>query len=306
MRHSLNGSANPLDITDQSSTTVLLEEIRLPITQPRRYFDLQSHQKLIQSIKTHGVLQPLLVRPIAAGGYELVAGERRYRAAVAAALTEVPVLIRQLTDSEAVEVALLENLIREKLNPLEETEGILHLLAIRLDRAVEEIPLVLHQLQHQQKKRTSQAFNNISESESRPEEDQESVTLSIVETVFASLQLMSWTSFVNNRLPLLNLPDDVLEALRSARIEYTKAKAIAQLKDLKQRQHLLEQAIAQNWSLNRIKEQVKVLQIQPNVTPLKQRVDSTYRQLKQAKLWENPEKRSKLEMLLMELETLLQ
>jgi ParB family transcriptional regulator, chromosome partitioning protein len=301
-------SVNSQNTVNQAPTIAALKDIHLSTVQPRRYFDPQSHQKLIQSIKTHGILQPLLVRPMTTGGYELIAGERRYRAAVAAALTEVPVFIRQLTDSEAVEVALLENLIREELNPLEETEGILHLLAIRLNRAVEEIPLILHQLQHQHKKRTSRASNtnNIIESEKELEADQKKSTLSIIENVFTSLQLMSWTSFANNRLPLLNLPNDVLEALRSARIEYTKAKAIAQLKDQAQRQQLLEQAIAQQWSLNRIKEQVKAFQSQPTVMPLKQRVNRTYQQLKQTKLWENPEKQRKLETLLTELEILLQ
>jgi ParB family transcriptional regulator, chromosome partitioning protein len=300
-----NGITNQQKTTNQYTNTVLLKEIYLPATQPRRYFNPQSLQKLTRSIQTHGILQPLLVRPLRAGGYELVAGERRYRAAIAAELVEVPVFIQQLTDEEAIELALIENLLREELNPLEETEGIIQLLAIRLNRSAEEIPLLLHQLQHWHKRRVHQISNNVIESEDQYGEDHIS-TLDIVETVFESLQMMSWVSFVNNRLPLLNLPGDVLEALRFGRIEYTKAKIISQLKDLQQRQQLLEQAIAQKWSLNLIREQVKSLQAQPPVASLKQRADNAYQQLKRVKLWEHPEKRNKLEVLLTQLEILLQ
>ncbi|MBD2463012.1 ParB/RepB/Spo0J family partition protein [Oscillatoria sp. FACHB-1407] len=300
-----NGTIDQEKAINQSAITVPLKEIHLPSTQPRRYFNSQSHQRLIRSIQTHGVLQPLLVRPRKVGGYELVAGERRYRAAIAAELVEVPVSVQELSDAEAIELALIENLLREELNPLEEIEGIIQLLAIRLNCPTEEVPLLLHQLQHQHKKQARQASNNVIESKEQYGEDQISA-LDIVETVFESLQMMSWISFVNNRLPLLNLPSDVLEALRFGRIEYTKAKVIAQLKDLEQRQQLLEQAIAQQWSLNRIREQVKALHTQPSTVPLKQRVDNTYQLLKRTKLWEHPEKQNKLETLLTELETLLQ
>lgn len=299
-----NGTVNLQKPIDQPAITVPLDEIHLPATQPRRYFNSQSHQRLIRSVQTHGILQPLLVRPRQAGGYELVAGERRYRAAIAAELVEVPVFVQSLTDAEAIELALMENLLREDLNPLEETEGIIQFLAIRLNRQTEEVPLLLHQLQHQQQK-TRRTANNVIESENQAETDQ-IAALSVVETVFASLQLMSWTSFVNNRLPLLNLPDDILEALRVGLIEYTKAKVISQLKDSKQRQQLLEQTITHQWSLKQIKDQVKALQSQPPIAPLKQRLDNTYQQLKRTKLWENPEKQNKLETLLTELETLLQ
>lgn len=300
-----NGRVDQQQAISQPAITVPLKEIHLPKTQPRRYFNSQSHQRLVRSIQTHGILHPLLVRPRETEGYELVAGERRYHAAIAAGLAEVPVLVQVLTDAKAIELALMENLLREDLNPLEETEGIIQLLAIRLNRPTEEVPLLLHQLQHQQKKTVRQTANNVIESENQAGEDQ-IAALDVVETVFANLQLMSWTSFVNNRLPLLNLPDDILEALRVGQIEYTKAKVIAQIKDLEQRQQLLEQAIAYQWSLAQIKQQVKAFQSQPSVAPLKQRLDSTYQKLKRTKLWENPEKQGKLENLLTELETLLQ
>jgi ParB family transcriptional regulator, chromosome partitioning protein len=98
--------------------------------QPRRYFDTESQQALIESIKAQGILQPLLVRrhPDIEGHYEIVAGERRWRAAQAAQLHEVPVLLRELADREALEIALVENVQRQDLNPLEEAEGYRRLL----------------------------------------------------------------------------------------------------------------------------------------------------------------------------------
>jgi len=91
--------------------------------QPRRNFSEESLAELAASIKSRGLLQPLLVREIAPGTYELVAGERRLRAAKMAGLSEVPVLVKHFSDEEALSVALIENLQREDLNPLEEAEG---------------------------------------------------------------------------------------------------------------------------------------------------------------------------------------
>ena len=85
---------------------------------------LISLEELADSIRQHGVLQPLLVRPLTSGGYQLVAGERRWRASRLAELKEVPVIIKELSDTEAMEIAIIENLQREDLNPIEEAEGL--------------------------------------------------------------------------------------------------------------------------------------------------------------------------------------
>nr|WP_143957875.1 ParB/RepB/Spo0J family partition protein [Rhodoligotrophos appendicifer] len=90
---------------------------------PRRVFNEQDIADLSQSIAKRGLLQPLVVRPRGEDSYEIVAGERRWRAAQMAGLHEVPVIIRQLTDAEALEVALIENIQRADLNPIEEAEG---------------------------------------------------------------------------------------------------------------------------------------------------------------------------------------
>ena len=91
--------------------------------QPRKYFDEEALKELADSIAMHGVIQPLLVRPLSDGGYQLIAGERRWRASRMAGLSQVPVVVKEMTDEEAMELALIENLQREDLNPIEEAEG---------------------------------------------------------------------------------------------------------------------------------------------------------------------------------------
>ena len=111
--------------TEDSNSSVMLKisEIEPNRSQPRKDFDEYALSDLAQSISQHGLLQPLLVRPLPIGGYQIVAGERRYRACRMAGLTEVPVTIRELSDTETMELALIENLQREDLSPIEEALG---------------------------------------------------------------------------------------------------------------------------------------------------------------------------------------
>jgi len=378
-----NVSANNAD----STTNVPLKQIHIAATQPRRYFDPKALSELAESIKQHGILQPLLVRPRARTGYELVAGERRYRAAKECGLKDVPVVIRELSNEAAFQLALIENLQREDLNPVEETEGILHLLAIRLGRAVEEIPPLLRRLQHSRKEAAKSsnnvigndnsdnldadnnvidkeeiqaeesnnnvigeqgiepnesdnnvivkengnldAKNSVTESdESQAEETDNNVIvkdetdsskasspekpeLQIVEEVFNGLGLMTWESFANNRLPLLNLPEDILEALRKGSLEYTKARAIAQIKDTLERVAFLNQAIKENWSLSEIKQRIGENK-NSNSTPkaesndYKERCTAATTKLKKSRIWSDQKKRKQIEKLLSQLEALTQ
>lgn len=103
--------------------TLPIEEIVPNRDQPRKQFDDEALADLSASIAQHGVLQPLLVRPMPDGSYQLVAGERRWRASRMAGLTEVPVVVRDMNEQEAAELALIENLQREDLNPMEEALG---------------------------------------------------------------------------------------------------------------------------------------------------------------------------------------
>lgn len=326
-----------------SSVSIPLDKITLPPNQPRRYFDSEALRQLTESIKQHGILQPLLVRLVDEDKHELVAGERRYRAATEIGLKEVPVVIRELDDNAAFQLALIENLLREDLNPVEETEGILQLLALKLGRNIEEIPPLLRRLQHERKQAANsnnvigkKKFDSLlseEEAESAPDKlddeniesnvlDSEEVSnnvivkdetlvnpdLKIVEEVFDGLGLMTWESFANNRLPLLNLPEDILEALRKGTVEYTKAKAIAQIQDKDERTAFLEQAIAQNWSLSEIKQYIS-----ENKTPntqntesnnYKERFTAATAKLRKSCIWSDPSKRKQVEKLLDQLETL--
>ena len=277
-------------------------------SQPRNYFDPDKLEQLVQSVKQHGILEPLLVRPMPKNQYELVAGERRYRAAVALNLEQVPVVIKQLSDSEALQLALVENLQREDLNPVEETEGILQLLSLHLDSTELESRQLLYQMKNAVEKKKDQDGQRTAQKYSArdnviPNSDDEAEQT--IQSVFAVLG-QNWYSFTCNRLPLLNLPEDILEALRSGKIEYTKAKAIARVKDEAARKQLLEDALANSLSLSQIRSLIKESKPAKHQEELRSRFDNTYKQARKAKnLWSNAKKRKQLESLLAKLEKLI-
>ncbi len=113
---------------DATPTVLKLEDMVAGVYQPRKRMDEGALYELAESIKSQGIMQPILVRKIASGGYEIIAGERRFRAAKLAGLTEVPVLVREVSDQNAAAMALIENMQREDLNPLEEAKGIQRLI----------------------------------------------------------------------------------------------------------------------------------------------------------------------------------
>jgi ParB family transcriptional regulator, chromosome partitioning protein len=285
--------ANPDDVqVDQPALSVSLDRIQLPKQQPRRYFDGEKMAQLVQSVKEHGILEPLLVRPLESGKYELVAGERRLRAAKMAKLKDVPIVVRELDDNQALQVALLENLQREDLNPVEETEGLLNLLTLNLECGQEEILDALTQMATAQKKGT-QLSGNVSRRV-------ESITDILRSTVGLTPE-----SFRTSRLPLLKLPADVLEMVREGKLEYTKARAIARIKDDQIRKDFLKEAIAQNLSLNQIKERLKDLAEPAAKEPtVSDRLVSISRKVKQG--LDDPKKQRRLERLLQELESLVE
>lgn len=278
-----------------SNQCIPVIEIHLPEQQPRRYFSPKAMETLIASIQEHGILQPILVRPLESGnGYELVAGERRYRAAQAIGLEKIPAVVRDLEPLAAVQVALLENLQREDLNPVEETEGILQLLCINLVCSPEEVISLLNQVAHI-RKQGGELTNNVI----RKQWD-------TVERLFAVIGRLTPDSFRSNRLPLLNLPESILDALRQGEIEYTKARAIAQLRDEDERQNLLEKVIQEDLSVREIRNYIKALNPLPTHDDLLERVKLAYRKLKQQKIWEDPKKRKSLEKLVVQMEELFE
>ena len=107
----------------QNLSTLRVAEIEPNREQPRKTFDDGAIAALADSIREHGMIQPILVRPLENGSYQIVAGERRWRAARMLGLEEVPVTIRAMSDQETMQIALIENLQRENLNPIEEAQG---------------------------------------------------------------------------------------------------------------------------------------------------------------------------------------
>lgn len=275
---------------DDSPLTVEVARIVLPKQQPRRFFDPNRMQQLVESIREHGILEPLLVRPID-DSYELVAGERRYRAAKEVGLTEVPIVIRHMSDREALQIAIVENLQREDLNPLEETEGLLALLSMQLQLPGQDVSQLLHRL-------AKSSDNVVGEDADR---------LEIIESIFKIVGRIDWKSFASHRLPLLNLPGAILDALREGKLEYTKARAIAKVKDSDQRDLLLEEAVEESLSLSQIKERIKAVSpsssnsSEPTVSD---RLVSLSRRLKKGLA--DPRKQKKLEKLLQDLESLIE
>ena len=125
---SLFEDAAPSFESDTRIETLPLREIEPDPGQPRKTFDDETLAERSASIAEHGLLQPIAVRPRASGGYLIVAGERRWRASRMAGLTEVPVIVKDVTDEQAMELALVENLQREDLDPVEEAVGIRELM----------------------------------------------------------------------------------------------------------------------------------------------------------------------------------
>ncbi|MEP0914903.1 ParB/RepB/Spo0J family partition protein [Leptolyngbya sp. GB1-A1] len=272
--------------------SIAIENILLPSKQPRRYFDSEKLEDLATSIRQHGVLEPILVRPLPDGKYELVAGERRYKASQLAGLKEIPIVVRELSDQGAVQLALVENLQREDLNPVEETEGLLELLTLNLQCSREKILDALTQMATAQKKGTDLSVNV-------------SRRIEAIAKILKSTVGITPESFRTSRLPLLKLPPDVLEVLRRGKLEYTKARAISRLKDDSLRQKLLQEAIAQNLSLTQIKERFQDLTSTAEKKPtLSDRLVSVSRKVKQG--LDDPKKQRRLEKLLQELESLVE
>ncbi|MEC4813492.1 MAG: ParB/RepB/Spo0J family partition protein [Scytonema sp. PMC 1069.18] len=279
----------------QCTTTVAIDLIESSLQEIRRYFNPQKLDQLIKSIKEHGILEPVLVRPLHDGRYQLVAGERRIRAARAVGLVEIPVVMLEIDDKQALQIAIIENLQREELNPVEETEAILELLSLSLGIDANEVISLLYH-----------SFN----AKQRGKSLNQNVLIQIkkIESLLSQLGKFNISSFRASRLPLLKLPDDILSVLRRGEIEYTKAQAIARLKLEQQRTELLNIAILENLSLSEIKARVKVLisesqpQLKHNLT---QRFKGINKLLRHKDSLINTSTREKITKLLDELEQLI-
>lgn len=300
--HNLDSNQDIADKEQNSQTlrTLSIEKIFPDKQQPRRYFDPEKLDKLAQSIQEHGILEPLIVRPLSDDTYELISGDRRLKAAQKVGLEEVPVNVLFLDDNQVKEIRLIENLQREDLNAFEETEGILELLAIKLEMPTDSVVSLLYKMANEEKGNSNQ--NVLVSSKYQ-----------IIQNLFNALGRLSWQSFVSSRLPILKLFPDIQQALRNGLIEYTKAKVINKIKDQSQRVDFLEQVVSQNWSLRTIKEKICAIQqekaestqISTENGDYPKRVTSVLNQIKKMRLWSDPHKREKLEPLITQLEELI-
>ena len=131
MAKKLSGLGKGLDMifmennieSENAPIFVKIEEIEPNVNQPRTHFDDEKIKELANSVSAHGLISPIVVKPLASGKYKIIAGERRFRASKIAGLSEVPVLIKDIDDKKIMEFALVENLQREDLSPLEEAKG---------------------------------------------------------------------------------------------------------------------------------------------------------------------------------------
>lgn len=238
---------------------VPLNELHPAPWNARKYFDEAALNDLAKDLRLNGQAQPILVRPRPSGGHEVVAGERRFRAAKLAGFATIDVVVREMPDLEARRQSITENLNREDLNPYEETAGILDLLSLELSGARKWMNL----LDAHESSRDATAWVLRLCAKSYPEVHPKALLAlgmeareleEIINTVFGERAGMTVRSFVNNRLPLLRLPEDVREALESGWIEYSKANVIAGIEDEERRKELLYRTINEQLSWQAVVE----------------------------------------------------
>lgn len=272
----------------------------------RHYYDPEELQQwALHDIKPNGIRSPLWVRPHPnqAGQYELVAGLRRFKAAVILELETVPAKVFDWDDRTAFQAAISENANRRDFSALEELDNTLRLLEIQLACSSDEVISLLYRMNNAVKGTANQ--NVLVSSEAQ-----------IVQQIFDAFSRITWQSFVATRLPLLKKPPEILDRIRHGEIHYTKGILIAGIKDSEIRQQLLSDAVDSALSVSEIKRQVQSInqdshtgsaKQKSSATDLKQRLNQTVQQAKKNRmLWSNPSKTRQLEQLLKQLEALIE
>jgi ParB family transcriptional regulator, chromosome partitioning protein len=225
--------------------SVPIADIAYNDRQPRQFMDPVALAALTASIRERGVLEPVLVRRVDQG-YELVAGERRTRAALEAGLTHVPAIVLDLDDREALEISIMENLQREDLNAVEETEAVLQLLELSLEIDRAGALALLNEVVQESRGRAPQARFDAAQKQLAGE-------------LFGRLGRFTPASFAANRVPILGFPSELLEAVRAGRLSFTKAQALARVDDPGERRSLLEEAVRDELSLSQIRRRITEL-----------------------------------------------
>ena len=289
---------------------VSIEQIQIHPDQPRKYFDPERMDELIASIDKDGILEPLIVRSLEHGKYELVAGERRLRASKELGLHQVPVIIHTLTENQARRIALVENLQREDLNPIEEIEAVLKLIALELgitednkenpsdkkENPSDKVAKLLYKMQNEAKGKVTHKVMGSSQGET-------------IEEVFQGLGI-SWKSFVSNKLPVRKWEIDVREKVKKGEIAFEAARLIARVTDDKERATLLSEA--ESLSIPEVKARIEQAKATSSAksgkstkTSIKSEVDLAYKQLRKSKVWDDPKKEKSIKNLLTQINALL-
>ena len=275
-----------------------LEQIVFGAHQPRKTFDPKALEELCDSVRTWGVLQPILVRPVGVDRFEIVAGERRFLASQRTRQITIPVVIRELSEAQALEVALLENLQRADLSEIEETEGLLKLLSMRLQRTLNETVSLLYRMDNEAKDKVT--VQVLGSDDGR-----------LVEATFSAIGKLTWQSFVTTRLPLLKLPTDLLEALRAGEVSPLRARLVSRVTDATERQRVLETAILEGWSNTQLRERITQTRdpeghgVRKVGTPILGRLRSLALALESEFAWCSASRHQQAERLVRELERLV-
>lgn len=223
--------------------------------QPRKSFNKDGLNDLASSITEHGLLEPILVRPVGER-FEVVAGERRTRASIIAKLENIPAQVLDLSTEQAFEVSIIENLQREDLNPVEETEAIIRLTALLLDVTPADAITLLQDVYNRERGRRTSL---ISEAQ-----------LELIQEIFTRLGRFTISSFVTNRIPILSFPEQLKAAVRHGELEFTKAQLLARVSDPDSRTALTELAIREQLSISQIRRRIAELSQDRHTSGLEQ------------------------------------
>lgn len=298
----LQGLVSETDVSlDQQSAAewIDIEKIHPNKNQPRQYFSQESLKNLAKSFESQGFRGAINVRRLKGSNYEIVAGERRWRAAKQAHLKSVRCIVDKYTDEQALEFALIENLSRDDLSRLEETEGILKLIytkfGIQPDQTIEII-------------RTEGHPDRQSRSDVAPTDQMQRI-MDVLKSFNIQLQ-----TFRTKHIRTLSLPIELKEAHLRKGLPYSSALEINKIKDDEKRQTLLEKTLKGKLSFREIKKQVQEILDEANSKkrPVNQQkiishIETTLKQAKKAtKILQKATKRKQLEKLLSEIDKLLE
>lgn len=275
-----------------SQATVSIAQILRRPYQSRREKDSQAFESLVQSIKLYGFRGAIWVQRLSNGQLRLIAGETRLDAAIEVGLTEIVVDIVETDDITAVKLSRMENVRRRNLNALDDTEEILYLLTLVLKQQRDKVISLLYK------------FKNATEGKSSLDPEIQGKIESVFQEVAPELGVMT---FVTSRLPLLNLPNDVLEAYSAGKLEYTKAVELGRVGDEALRQELLSETIKQKLSLAELKARIRPTTSPRTVTDRMEKIRGQIKSINQKSVSKlSKEQQQQLKKTIEDLEILLQ